>query len=706
MEMVDGLVNLTYQTKLKKSQPIYFAMDNITGGTGAPSAYDRKVANKIVDLMKKGGLNVVRSNVGPSSLHGNMKYMATHNIKNSILFNCMNGCDPDNIKEVSLNPAGVGGADGYTVTFRNNGNQPVLAWYLHAADAVHESGRGNIRGIYDPTSAGSHYRFYNPGEYMKKNKIIGICTSTDEHTRSPGDPEGERMVEEFLKMFEGSGDESEESTNSGLSEIETTTNGKTLSTVTTEEVYTKAWYQRLLTVKTNENGAFSVPVELKYNGKYNINFHFSGDKDYLPSTATTKIENYSGEYFTEQLLQKTVTRNYSDGTNEVTTEGDAGNAEHTKTVTKTQKYSNGAVSEETSTTIDNDKINNEFKSEDTTNSIGTPTSTTSVTSGDAKDPFSTVIAVNGDVPNVSMMKTGDKTYSMVDMTKTYTLLETQYREVFDRDSKSLQLNNYQDSKYTAFLTKETPNTYQVVKRGVWNAIEESIYYRLVKNDGKNGTLNSPPWPAEIKVDFANKKTYVIDEWINWKADECTYHFVADDQDLGYTCGPTSCSVVTQILHHYHSEWKMQSLIHAVSGTGSGPDTHAIKLRSVGFTAKLYGGINAAVEHLSKGMPCTWHRYNHYIALCDYNSEKNKILVANSALEPTDGSTGQYGPYTGWRDKQTVANTSYGQAVLVGLNWTISEEEKRKINNFYNSMGGSNGKKGNTDESIRLFKLGY
>ena len=752
-----------------KSKNVYFAMDTTSGYNN-----DMQIMNNIKNKLEQAGYTVKRMKRGPNELASNYSYCLNNNIHNSIVFNLMNGVDPSNIVEAYQSDKNRGDGFWYSQqALKPLGNVAVLGWFYGSCDAVNEDGECNVKGI--RPSETYHSRFYNPAQKMKENGVLALCEKNDYN--------GDKVAEAFIKLVNENMGEVTPENNDGKqitpeitpSTIDTT---KTLSEQVVTEVYTNAYYQKVVTAKTDDKGAFITPLDLQIPGRYVVNINYNGNKYYNGSNTTITIENYKGNVFKHKLLQTTTINKYTDGTSETTTNGDIGNEKHLLTIKKTRTYQNGVLKEEKSEKTTSDGID-----------IVTPTTITDTTNpstvipeGDKKDPFTTYIPVtSAGLPDVANMKHGNNYFSMVDRSKVYTLTKEQYKEVMDRDSKSIQINNYVESKYTAFLSVETPNTYQVIERERWNVIEESIYYYLVKGDGYNYTLDSPNWPEKIIVDFPNRKTTLDGSTINWKAEKCDYWFVADDQDLGYTCGPTACSVCTQVLHKYYSERYMQSLIGAVSGNGSGPTQHQTALQKLGFNAKIYSDIDTAINWLKQNKPCVYHTPNHYICLADvYTGDSNSTSLNCSGIQLSKGSSGNnvealqkilkdkgyytgeitsifdetlensvkayqrannltvdgwvgsqtcnslngggngtkilvansvtqdgyYGPLTGWRSRSTLKDKNAGSAVLIELSWTLSEEEKGNLNNFYKSMGGAWSKPANTNESLRMYILRY
>ena len=279
-------------------------------------------------------------------------------------------------------------------------------------------------------------------------------------------------------------------------------------------------------------------------------------------------------------------------------------------------------------------------------------------------------------PDVAHMGNNNYRYKKYSPNETVTLLKEHYTEVMHRDSVSMQLNNYKESKYTAFRTKEEPNVFRVISRTRWNAVEECILRYLVHGQGI-------AWPDEITINFGEQKTIINGTTVNFKSKDVVNISVKDKQNTDYTCGPTSCSACTQVLHNYYSEQYLQRLIGATCGSGSAPSAHVRALNKLNFKAELYSSRDTLISHLRSGRPAVIHVHNHYICAASISPDESKILMINST------ENGGYSPATGWADTSTVEKRRGGRsAVRVSLNWTITDTDKAKFNHFYNSMGGA------------------
>ncbi|MGI6565606.1 hypothetical protein [Methanosphaera sp.] len=694
--------------KYDTSRTVRFCMDSGT-------RYDKTVHNTIISRLRNIGFTVTDGGIGPGTLGNN--YMHIPSKGHHIIFNLANGVDTTNIREA------ISTGDGTWTKSYMEGKDVivVLAWFGSSVDCVHQGGTGYEHLCTHSSGVGGcGGPMYNAKQKMDTggaagNKVYAICCSSDGGSNpSQSDTTGNKIVDEFLKFFEINDGTNDTNQNTITDNPITDDTGKTISTITTEKIYTKPYYQTVTTTTTNNLGVFTKAMNLPIAGKYRVNLTFSGDKDYSPSQKTINIQYYAGSIFKEELLETITTKKYTDGTTNTTKQGNVGKNTHTRSVITTQTYKSGKIDKTTTTEIENDKVNTDFKNNTTdntptTNDNNTSENTSTTIPADAQNPFETVVEpiknpeTSDYQPNVEKMHYNNTPFKWVDYTKTYILSKERFMEVLDRDSKIMQLQEFNNSKYTAFTSDDEPNTYHVIKRERWNAVEEALYYRQVQND----TLSSPvKMPDAIKIDFANQKlTAKIDStWrsvsIDFKASECNYWFCADRQNNGNTCGPTSSAVATQVVHKYLSEGYIQSKVHA-GINGSGPYENIQTLNKNGFTATQYTATSNWDDYISrlrKGQPIVIHQSGHYMCSADVSDDEQQILVLNSAGETTDSSYNDL--KTGWNDKSTVKSHASLPGWWIEPNWTINESEKNQINNFYNSMGGAWKRKENRNEKIR------
>ncbi|WP_405306329.1 cysteine peptidase family C39 domain-containing protein [Methanobrevibacter sp.] len=285
--------------------------------------------------------------------------------------------------------------------------------------------------------------------------------------------------------------------------------------------------------------------------------------------------------------------------------------------------------------------------------------------GDPKNPLKSKIPLKNGVPNVDYM-TGS--YVMADGDMKYTLLKSQYKEVLKRDSYCLYMKK-KLSKYTFFKSKAEPKLNHIIKREKWNVIERALNTKVVKKN-KNGY-----WPGQITVSLKGKSY--------------TYAEVRDVQNTGYTCGPTSASMCTQVLRNYYCEKYLGQK--AGSNSYSGSSTSGLKkaLQKFNFKCSFYykSSFNKALKHLKKGgCALIFHTWNHYVAILDISKDGKKVLVGNPS---GDYDYGSHDIPTNWltvKHMKKCFNNYDTSGLIVKLKYKLSKSTKNKINCFYSSMG--------------------
>ena len=277
-----------------------------------------------------------------------------------------------------------------------------------------------------------------------------------------------------------------------------------------------------------------------------------------------------------------------------------------------------------------------------------------------KDPIKDGVKYKNDAPDVDLMPGN---YVMGDGNAKYTLKKSQYREVLKRDSQCLFLHN-KLTKYTFFKTKSHPKLNHIIKREKWNVIERAINTKLVQKN-KWGY-----WPGEISVSLKGK---------SYK-----YPFVRDSQNTGYTCGPTSCSMCTQVLKNYISEKQLAKQSHTQSwGTSCGDMINALAKNNFHATYFYKSSFSDALNELKNGgCALIFHANKHYVSILDISKNGKKVLVSNS-----------YGSYDGIPTKWVKVSfmkkkfsPKWTESLLVKLNYKLSDSAKNGIDNYYSSMG--------------------
>lgn len=710
---------MAYPDKLDKSRPVYIAMDYTNNR-------NTQILNTIVSVLKNGGVtNIKRQEIGPNELYGNISAIYKAGLTNAIIINIANGVDPTNIRELglwskylpescnNLNSADKGGNDNTGRYVRERGNDAILAFFYDACDFTRTTGtcynRIKTRNPKNDVPDGGRWpktEGYKPIDYCRDNQIYVVNQSSNQHNNPENaDYTGEKIGAAILSLFgnsttETSNDTTEtETINTDTETSNTDVSGtKTITQKITTKEYTTPFYEQIYKLKTDKNGAFNLLHNLPYRGEYKVTMKYGGDKTHNSSTRTVTIQNFSNKsnVFSEQLIRTVIITKYSDGSVITDETGKKPDTNHLKRVITTETYENNKVKTTETKTIYMENVLQEKEVEVVTEIPldNNPTNTPSVTPTPATiegSPFNKQIPTINGVPNVAAMEHNGKKFALV-TSGMYTLTENQYRKVFERDSKMMQLNNYKTPRYIAFEC-ETNNKWNVVERTVWNAVEESVYYYMV---GHNGC----PWPENIKIDFDEHKTYidttyVVDKtnqsgWRAWKGATCLYHFVSDRQNWRDSCGDTSASVCTQILHNYYSEWRFSTEF----GRYVGPATIVNMFKKYNMMGETTSASrSAAITWLQSGKPFVWHSDNHYFTMCDVNEAGNRILVSNSAYGTSGvhgSKSGNWGLNTGWNGATSTSYHSgaYGAHVKASLNWSITDAEKNSLNNFFSSMGGA------------------
>lgn len=280
--------------------------------------------------------------------------------------------------------------------------------------------------------------------------------------------------------------------------------------------------------------------------------------------------------------------------------------------------------------------------------------------GDVKDPLKDNITYKNGKPDVDVMPGN---YVMGDDNAKYTLKKSQYREVLKRDSYCIFLNS-KLTKYTFFKTKSHPKLNHIIKREKWNVIERAINEKLVKKN-KNGY-----WPGKITVSLKGK---------SYK-----YPYVRDAQVNGRTCGPTSCSMCSQVLRNYVCESYLAKLAHTQSWGTSCPNMiKALKKNNMVATYFYKSTFSKALKEVKNGgAALVFHAKNHYVSILDVSKNSKKVLVSNSY--------GSYGNIpTKWIKVSYMKkkfSPKWDESLLVKLNYKLSSSTINSINCYYKSMG--------------------
>ncbi len=417
--------------------------------------------------------------------------------------------------------------------------------------------------------------------------------------------------------------------------------------------------------KTNQNGRIGVKIKAS-TSRYNMKVKFNGDSQFKSSSSSFKLYVVKGKSLTignTILITKGFLRVYlKDSKNSV--------SKKTITVNLGGKQFSKKTNSEGIVVIKPDVGVDKYT---VTAKVGKYAVSKRIkcVEDDVKDPLKENISLINGIPNIDVMPGN---YVMGDDSATYTLTKSQYLDVIKRDSYCLFLNN-KLSKYTFFKTKHNPNLNHIIKRGKWNVIERAINTKLVKKNKVNY------WPGSIKVSLKGKAY--------------TYSEVRDVQNTGYTCGPTSASVCSQVLRNYICEKQIAKLAGTnKDGTKCGKLATALDKNNFKCTFFYKASFDKALEELKiGGCALVFHTKNHYVSILDISNDGKKVLVSNS-----------YGSYynipTKWLTVKYMKTRFYvwEDSLIVRLNYQLSNSTKDDVNCFYNSMG-TNWARHNTQQSI-------
>lgn len=292
--------------------------------------------------------------------------------------------------------------------------------------------------------------------------------------------------------------------------------------------------------------------------------------------------------------------------------------------------------------------------------------------GNVKNPFKKNVPMRKGVPDVDYMP---KYFVMGYKNAMYVLKKSHYLEVMKRDSYSLFLFG-KLSKYTFFRTKYCPHVYHILKREKWNVIEREIYTIVVKKNRYNY------WPNKVTV-YLQGKSY-------------TYSEVRDIQNTGYTCGPTSASVCTQVLKNFHSERYFQVKGHVTNGINIPVLKKVMEKNHCSAYYFYYGSsFNNAIKQLKHGAALIVYLPNHYISVIDVSPDGKKVLVSNSYGSYDVGSKNVP---TNWVSVNKLKSNYGGVGMVIKPKYKLSKKVKKEVKHCYNSMGGK-WKRQNTKERI-------
>lgn len=450
-------------------------------------------------------------------------------------------------------------------------------------------------------------------------------------------------------------------------------NNKALKNMNVTFTFDKVKYNAV----TNANGVASLKIT-KNIGTYYVSASFNGNKDYKSVSKTFKI-----------TVPKTVS--IIIGNDKLLTNG------YLKIYLKSS-YAGAISGKALTVTVGNRKCTKKTNSEgilvvkpnlDTktytvtvtfegTSDIASASASKNVTGvkGNARSPFLSYVPLKNGVPDLDYMTAG---YVMGDGDASYTLLKAQYLEVIKRDSYCLYLNK-KLTKYVFFKTKTAPNYIHMISREKWNVIERTINTIIVLKNKYNY------WPAQVSV--------------NLKGKAYTYPEVRDEQDTGYTCGPTSCSMCSQVLRNYVNEWHLG--VHAGTNSYDGSSTSGLKRALEKFNMKCVyyykSTFNVALKALKAGgCALVFHTWGHYVSILDISADGKKVLVGNPSGDYNHGSHGMPTNWLTVNYVKTCFNNYDTSGLIVKLKYNLNKATQSKINRFYSNMGGWT--RANTNERI-------
>lgn len=283
---------------------------------------------------------------------------------------------------------------------------------------------------------------------------------------------------------------------------------------------------------------------------------------------------------------------------------------------------------------------------------GAPLPTVSTTTtGDGILTSATPIA---GVPDVSKLGSN---YVLADENATFTLKPDDYKATWVWDRKTLQLLG-KLSRYVTFTCQNDTTKKYVIRREKWNWIQKQIYTKY--------------------LDFKYSKN-ITDPTVtvNLSGNQTNYGIRVDDQNTGYTCGPTSLSMCSQLLMNYHAE---PILATACGTTGDGTGDAQIQSGAAKYNMKITGtkSVDAVSNALRNNKPVIQHRYGHYFLLYDVDDAGTQWLVGNSSSDPRQG----------WHNISELRNRVYGWYWMIcELNFNFSDADKTNAQIYLSNMGG-------------------
>lgn len=418
---------------------------------------------------------------------------------------------------------------------------------------------------------------------------------------------------------------------------------------------------------TNSNGRAGVKITLTPNAKYSVKISYSGNNYYnsvsktisLIVPATTSIIVGNTKLLTNGYLRVYLISSTLSAISKKTVTISIGNATFTKTTND-----EGVVIFKPYMGANNYTITASFAGSSTIFSCS-DSKEVSCIKGNVKDPLKEKIPLVNGVPDIDVMKGN---YIMANGNMKYTLLKAQYLETIRRDSYYLYLYN-KLPKYVYFKTKYGSNLQHILVREKWNVIERAVNTKIVKANKHNY------WPGSVTVSLSGKSY--------------TYSPVRDVQNTGYTCGPTSSSMCTQVLKSYVSEKQLAKLAKTTASDGTRCKLLKAGLEKLNFKCSYYykASFTKAINQLKKGgCALVFHTWNHYVAILDISKDGKKVLVGNPSGDYDHGS---HSIPTNWLTvnyMKKMFNNYDTSGLIVKLKYNLKSSTKTQLKNTYSSFG--------------------
>lgn len=418
---------------------------------------------------------------------------------------------------------------------------------------------------------------------------------------------------------------------------------------------------------TNKNGRAGLKINLNPDRKYSIKISYAGSDYYNSNSKTIELIVPA---FTSMVIGNN--KLLSNGYLRVYLRSDALSAVSNKAVkitigSKTYKRttnSEGIVIFKPKLGIGTYLIAAVFEGSDTSYGCNASKKVIGII-GDVKNPLKQKVALVKGIPDIDMMPSN---YVLGDGDMKYALLKAQYLDVIKRDSQTLYLKN-KFSKYVFFKTKSEPKLNHILVREKWNVIERAINTKIVLKNKHNY------WPGSISV-LLKDKSY-------------TYPYVRDEQNTGYTCGPTSASMCSQVLRNYVCESQFAKLAKTTAADGTLAKNLKKGLEKANFKCSYFykSTFKNAINQLKKGgCALIFHTWYHYVAILDISGDGKKVLIGNPSGDYDHGSHGIPTKWVSVNFIYSKFNNYDTTSLIVKLKYSLSASQKTALKNAYSSFG--------------------